>query len=94
MNRLKNISIYLTVFLLCSGFGYGQDELKIGLLQMPSNPSLQWNLEKGEKYCREAKSLGADIALFPEMVSIGYHSVDFDEPEAMQKWKSMAINQK
>lgn len=30
------------------------------------------NLRKGEEYCRLAKVMGADIALFPEMWNIGY----------------------
>lgn len=81
------------VFILQYRLTFGQEDLKIALLQMPSNPSLDWNLEKGEEYCRKAKNLGADIALFPEMVNIGYQSVDFDEPDAMQKWKSLALNQ-
>jgi predicted amidohydrolase len=93
MIYLKYITVFFNVLLLHSNLVLAQDELKIALLQMPSNPDLQWNLENGDKYCREAKTLGADIALFPEMISIGYHSVDFDEPEAMQNWKSMAIDQ-
>jgi predicted amidohydrolase len=93
MNDLKHFVVYFLAFILGSGFAFGQDELKIALLQMPSNSSLEWNLETGDGYCRKAKSMGADIALFPEMVNIGYQSVDFDEPDAMQKWKSLALEQ-
>ncbi len=59
--------------------------LKIALLQLlPGDrlknklDSLTWRacmeeqLQKGKSACREAKSLGADIALFPEMWSDGY----------------------
>jgi len=66
--------------------------LKVALLQLPSRPDQDWNLDKGDEFCRRAKELDADIALFPEMVNIGYTSVDFDEPGAMDKWKSMAIS--
>jgi len=30
------------------------------------------NLAKGETFCRRAKLMGADVALFPEMWSNGY----------------------
>jgi predicted amidohydrolase len=47
--------------------------LKVGLLQMSSSgPDEDANLEKGLRHCRMAKAAGADIALFPEMWSIGY----------------------
>jgi predicted amidohydrolase len=32
----------------------------------------QGNLQKGLEYCRKAKEMGSDIALFPEMWSVGY----------------------
>ncbi|WP_411678409.1 carbon-nitrogen hydrolase family protein [Caproicibacter sp.] len=47
--------------------------LKVALLQLLSEDTLDGNLKKGMRYCRKAKSMGADIALFPEMWSVGYH---------------------
>ena len=48
-------------------------ELKIALLQMASCAGDQAaNQAKGEEYCRRARAMGADIALFPEMWNIGY----------------------
>lgn len=44
----------------------------IALLQMRSGSSQQENLEKGLLWCRKAKEMGADLALFPEMWSCGY----------------------
>ncbi|GAA3790470.1 carbon-nitrogen hydrolase family protein [Sphaerisporangium flaviroseum] len=47
--------------------------LRVGLLQLHSNGlDVATNLRVGERYCREARRLGADIALFPEMWSVGY----------------------
>lgn len=46
--------------------------LKIAFLQLMPTGSLAGNLKKGILACREAKKLGADIALFPEMWSTGY----------------------
>ena len=46
--------------------------LNIALLQILPSGTLEGNLEKGLEYCRKAKSMGADIALFPEMWSVGY----------------------
>lgn len=50
--------------------------LKISLLQITPTGTLAGNLEKGMSACREAKAQGADIALFPEMYSIGYDIYD------------------
>ena len=47
--------------------------LKIALLQIAPCGGLEGNLEKGIRACREAKKMGADIALFPEMWSNGYN---------------------
>src|SRR5581483_5537283 len=49
--------------------------LKIALLQMTAHGAdQQANLVKGEGFCRRARQMGADIALFPEMWNIGYTS--------------------
>ena len=61
--------------------------LKIALLQISPCDTLEENLEKGIRHCREAKKLGADIALFPEMWSNGYRI--YDRPA--QEWIAEAI---
>lgn len=61
--------------------------LKIALLQISPCGSLKENLEKGIMYCRRAKEMNADIALFPEMWSNGYNI--YNRP--VEKWKSEAI---
>lgn len=53
--------------------------LSIALLQMTGSQQLSQNREKGDAYCRRAKALDADIALFPEMWSNGYHITDGPE---------------
>lgn len=50
--------------------------INIALLQMISCKTQKENLEKGIEYCRRAKMLGADIALFPEMWNCGYNLKD------------------
>lgn len=45
----------------------------VALLQLLPTAEREGNLEKGIKACRRAKEMGADIALFPEMWSCGYH---------------------
>lgn len=48
-------------------------DLTIALLQLVSRGSDEdANLQKGLAFCRQAHDAGADIALFPEMWSIGY----------------------
>lgn len=46
--------------------------LKIALLQLLPEGTLERQLEKGKNACVKAKNMGADIALFPEMWSDGY----------------------
>lgn len=62
-------------------------ELKLALLQIAPCSTLEENLEKGLAACRRAKTLGADIALFPEMWSNGYRI--YGRPVA--EWKDEAI---
>jgi len=61
--------------------------MKISLLQLSPTGSLGGNLEKAVAACRMAKSDGADIALLPEMYSMGYDLYDRDPAE----WLSEAI---
>src|SRR5215470_18288515 len=92
-----------------AGRGLGSIEamatLHIALLQMTAfGADQQANLAKGEEYCRKAKAMGADIALFPEMWNIGYasyegHPDDFDEIgaetedqlRARTEWQEQAV---
>ena len=68
--------------------------LKIALLQLISAGFDQAaNQAKGELFCRQAKILGADIALFPEMWNIGYQFFDRAQPDEHQRWQSQAIDQ-
>ena len=46
--------------------------LKIALLQLLPNGTLEGQLSKGMDACKKARDMGADIALFPEMWSDGY----------------------
>jgi predicted amidohydrolase len=53
--------------------GISMSELKVALLQMTACGDDQAaNQAKGESFCRRAKDLGADLALFPELWNIGY----------------------
>ena len=45
---------------------------KVALLQLLPEGTLEGNLQKGLLACRQAKAMGADLALFPEMWSTGY----------------------
>jgi predicted amidohydrolase len=61
--------------------------LKVALLQLMPEETLEGNLQKGLEYCKRAKAMGADIALFPEMWSIGYYI-----PENVEELKESAIS--
>lgn len=62
------------------------DGLKIALLQILPEGGTEENLRKGLEACRQAKRMGADIALFPEMWSNGYHI-----PEDITELKAEAV---
>ena len=47
-------------------------EFRVALLQMLAGKTMDANLEKGLAFCRRAKAMGADLALFPKMWSIDY----------------------
>jgi predicted amidohydrolase len=60
------------------------DPLTVALLQLRSpGADPERALSEGEKACREAAKLGADIALFPEMWHIGY--AWWDDPEIARR---------
>lgn len=61
--------------------------LKVALLQLLPENTLEGNMKKGMDYCRKAKAMGADIALFPEMWSSGYHI-----PEDTEELKAAAVS--
>lgn len=61
--------------------------LKIALLQIKPCGSTDANLKKGIECCKRARSMGADIALFPEMWSNGYNI--YDRP--LCEWTAEAV---
>jgi len=64
-------------------------QLTIALLQMTSFGNDQdLNLSKGEVFCRSAKEMGADIALFPEMWNIGYTPYVPKELDECDVWRA------
>lgn len=61
--------------------------MKIALLQIRAGDTLTATLEKGASFCRRAKEMGADLALFPEMFSNGYRL--YSRP--VSEWMKEAI---
>ena len=69
-------------------------EFRVALLQISSLGDDQGkNLAKGVQACREAKALGADLAVFPELWNIGSTLSPLD-PEGQQRWIALAIDQR
>jgi predicted amidohydrolase len=56
----------------------------VALLQLLPTGSQEGNLRKGLEFCKKAKQMGADIALFPEMWNNGYNLA----PDAAETEKS------
>jgi predicted amidohydrolase len=66
--------------------------LRVAMLQLVAHGTDQAaNRGKGLQYCRQAKGLGADIALFPEMWNIGYTRYDAALPGTRQAWQTRAV---
>ena len=51
------------------------------------------NLEKGLQCCRNAKSMGADLAVFPELWNIGCTQCPID-PNGLDLWAASAIDRR
>jgi N-carbamoylputrescine amidase len=70
------------------------EQLNVALLQMTSYGFDQTaNQAKGEAFCRRAADMGADIALFPEMWSVGYTFFQANLPGDRERWLAQAIHQ-
>jgi len=66
--------------------------ITIALLQMTTcGDDQDANLAKGETFCRQARDMGADIALFPEMWNVGYAFYDRSQPRGRETWEAQAI---
>ncbi|HEO72187.1 MAG TPA: carbon-nitrogen hydrolase family protein [Candidatus Hydrogenedentes bacterium] len=66
--------------------------LRVALLQMdPDGNNQRHNMDKAERFCRQAASLGADIALMPEMWNIGYTRFDADKEGAREAYWAQAV---
>lgn len=63
------------------------NSIKVALLQILPENSQEANLAKGINACREAKKMGAHIALFPEMWNVGY-----EIPQDAKTLEKMAIS--
>ncbi len=66
--------------------------LKVALLQMrPDGNNQSANMDKAEKFCRQAAAQGADIALMPEMWNIGYTGFDPKKEGAREEFCRQSV---
>lgn len=67
--------------------------IKVALLQMTGRGTdSAASLAKGDIFCRRARALGADIALFPEMWSNGMTFFDPKNEGARARWQAQALS--
>ena len=61
--------------------------IKVALLQMTGcGTDRAASLAKGEAFCRRARAMGADVALFPEMWSVGMTFFDPKIEGERERW--------
>src|SRR5436190_7931921 len=66
---------------------------RVALLQMTGCGSEKnASLSKGDAFCRRARTMGADIALFPEMWSVGMTFYDPKRDGDRERWQALAIS--
>jgi N-carbamoylputrescine amidase len=66
--------------------------IKVALLQMTGcGRDKNANLAKGDTFCRRARTMGVDIALFPEMWSVGMTFYDPKRKGDRERWQALAI---
>lgn len=66
--------------------------MKVALLQMTGcGLDLEAGLVKGTLFCRRARALGADVALFPEMWSAGMTFFDAAHAGERERWRAQAV---
>lgn len=66
---------------------------RVALLQMTGcGNDKTANLAKGDAFCRRARTMGADIALFPEMWSVGMTFYDPKREGDRERWQALAIS--
>lgn len=67
--------------------------IKVALVQMTGcGADRAASLAKGEIFCRRARALGADIALFPEMWSSGMTFFEPQDESARARWQAQALS--
>lgn len=67
--------------------------INIALLQMTGcGNDRAANLAKGDTFCRKARDMGADIALFPEMWSVGMTFFDPKHEASRKQWEEQAMS--
>src|ERR1044071_5465682 len=67
--------------------------IKVALMQMTGcGHDRSAALSKGELFCRRARAMGADIALFPEMWSTGMTFFNPVQENARERWQARAIS--
>ncbi|MEK6321140.1 MAG: carbon-nitrogen hydrolase family protein [Acidobacteriota bacterium] len=66
--------------------------IKVALLQMTGCGNDQnASQAKGDVFCRRARAMGADIALFPELWSVGMTFYDPKKEGERERWQALAI---
>jgi predicted amidohydrolase len=67
---------------------------KVALLQIvPYSNDQSRNLAKGLRYCRDAKAVGADLVVFPELWNIGSVRCPLVDATEQRLWTASAIDQ-
>jgi len=88
---IRYTALFVLILQLPAGAAYGS-EFTVALLQMtPAGDDLEANANKAESFCRKAARHKADLALMPEMWSIGYTRPEPKQPGWRESFRAKAV---
>lgn len=88
---IKRAVCFVLLIPAFAGAAYGS-EFTVALLQMkPNADNLEANAATAEDFCRRAATMGADLALMPEMWSIGYTRPAPEQPASLEEFRKKAL---
>jgi predicted amidohydrolase len=90
--RMRAMIVGVALLVIASASAAHGGGFNVALLQMtPDTDHVEANADKAEDFCRQAAKKGADLALMPEMWSIGYTRPDPAQAGSREAFENKAV---